>query len=79
LDVRVKGKGARVDDAHVEPRFDGVEEEDAVHRLSHLLHSSEGERDIGDASRDMATREILLQRSEQMREKTLIMRAASMK
>ena len=42
---------ARIDDAHVHARRDGVIEEDAVDRPAHRLVAAEAERDVGDAPR----------------------------
>ena len=52
LDVLVHRELARVDDAHVEPRPDRVEEERRVHRLAHGVVPAEGEGEVRDAPRD---------------------------
>ena len=43
---------AGVDDAHVQPRPDGMIEERRVHRLAHDVVAAEGEGDVADAAAD---------------------------
>ena len=50
-DVLVHGQLAGVDDAHVEPRLDGVEEERGVDRLAHVVGAAKGEGEVRDPAR----------------------------
>jgi hypothetical protein len=60
VDLVVHDQGASVDDAHVEAGLDRVEQEHRVDRLAHRVVAPEGERDVGDAARDLGAREVLL-------------------
>ena len=60
VDLVVDDERAGVDDAHVEARADGVEEEDGVDRLTDRVVAPEGERDVGDAAADLRAGEVLL-------------------
>ena len=44
-----------IDDGHVEPRLDGVVEEDGVDGLADLVVAGEGERDVGQTARGAGT------------------------
>ena len=54
LNVVENGELAGVDDGHVHASRDSVVEEDRVHGLADLLESTEGEREVGKAARDLA-------------------------
>ncbi len=43
-------QGAGVDDGHVQPGGDGVDQEDGVDSLAHRVVATERERDVGDAA-----------------------------
>ena len=58
IDLVVDGELARIDDAHVHPRLDGVVEEHRVHRLAHRLVATERERQVGDAAGHMRMRQV---------------------
>ena len=60
LDLVVHHQRAGVDDAHVEPGLDRVEQEHRVDRLAHRVVAAEGERDVGDAAGDAGAGEVLL-------------------
>ncbi len=49
-DIGVDRELAGVDDAHVQPGRDGVEQERRVHRLADHVVAAEGERQVGDAA-----------------------------
>ena len=51
VDLGVDLEHAGVDDGHVEPRLDGVIQEDRVDGLADLVVALEGERDVGQAAR----------------------------
>ncbi len=55
-DVLVDHQLAGVDDAHVEPGLDGVEEEGRVDGLAHHVVAAEGERQVADAAADLHAR-----------------------
>ena len=49
-----------VDDAHVQPRLDGVVEEGRVHRLAHDVVAAEGKGNVADAAADPGAGQVLL-------------------
>ena len=55
--IVIDGQLPGVYDAHVHAVLDGMVEEHRVNRLPHRVVAAEGERDIGDASRDERMRE----------------------
>ena len=60
VDLLVDGELAGVDDAHVHPGADGVEEERRVHRLAHDLVPPEREGQVADAAAHLRARAGLL-------------------
>ena len=52
LDLRVHRQLAGVDDAHVQPRGDGVVQEGRVHGLAHGVVAAEAEAQVADAAAD---------------------------
>ena len=52
-DLLIDLKRARIDDAHVEPGADGVEEEHRMHGLAHGIIAAKREGEIGDAAGHM--------------------------
>ncbi len=57
IEVVIDAELARVDDAHVHPRRDGVIEEHRVHGLAHQLVAAEGEGQVRNAPRNMRVRQ----------------------
>ena len=57
VDLVIDRELAGVDDAHVHAGLDRVVEEHRVHRLAHRLVAAEGERQVGDAARNMRVRQ----------------------
>jgi hypothetical protein len=68
-DVLVDGELAGVDDTHVEPGRDGVEEEGGVHRLAHHVVAAERERQVGDAAADVRAGAPLLDQRQGVQER----------
>ncbi|EPY19858.1 5-methyltetrahydrofolate--homocysteine methyltransferase [Strigomonas culicis] len=61
VDVGVDGKGARVDDGHVDRMVGNhVLQEGGVHRHADRLETAEGEAEVGQAAADLGAREVLL-------------------
>ena len=60
LDLVVDDEHAGVDDAHVQPGLDRVEQEHRVDRLAHRVVAAERERDVGDAAGDLRAGQVLL-------------------
>ena len=52
-DVLIDGELARIDDAHVHARLDGVEQEDAMHGFTNLFVATKREAEIRHTARDM--------------------------
>ena len=59
----VDGQLPRVDDAHVQPRGDGVVEENRVHGLPHGVVAPEAETEVADAAADQGAGHRLLDRT----------------
>ena len=53
----VHGDHARVDDAHVQSRFDRVIQKRRVHRFAHDVVAAEAERNVADPAADFTTRQ----------------------
>ena len=68
-DVLVDRELPGVDDAHVEPRLDGVEEERGVNRLAHVVRATERKREIRDATRHARSRAALLDQPDRLDER----------
>ena len=56
LDIVIDRELSRIDDGHVHAGLDGVVQEHRVHGLAHSLVATEGEREVGDAPRDVRVR-----------------------
>src|SRR5207245_11549097 len=50
----------RIDDAQIQPRFDGVIEKCRMHRFAHGVVAAERKRDVADAAADLRQRQVLL-------------------
>ena len=57
-DVLIHFEHPGIHDAHVHAGFDGVEEEGAVHGLTHLVVAAEAEADVAHAAADFGTGEV---------------------
>jgi hypothetical protein len=60
FEVVIHTDHAGVDDAHVQPRLDGVVQEDGVDRLAHRVVAAEAERHVRDAAADLGAGQVLL-------------------
>ena len=60
-DLLVNRELPGIDDAHGQPRADGVVEKRRVHRLAHGFVAAEGERDVADAAGETDQRELRAQ------------------
>ena len=58
-DVRIDRKLARVDNAHVHPRLNGMVEKRRVHRFAHHIVAAERERHVADAAADVGAGQVL--------------------
>ena len=68
-DVLVDRELPRVDDAHIQPGPDGVEEERRVHRLADDVIAAEGKRQVGDAAAGADPRAALLDQRQRVDER----------
>ena len=68
LDLLVHFEHPGIDDAHVEPGLNGVEEEGTVHRLPNMVVAPETKADVGDAAADLGEGQVGLNPSSRLDE-----------